>query len=100
MPKYTVEIYELHAYEMEVEAEDEVDAIARYQRGEATDQHDRGTEYIEVADYYGMLIEALPDELGTDSELETKLRNAGIPLDDGRISGIRSVSLAADQGNA
>lgn len=96
MAKYTVEIYEPHSYAMEVEAEDEVDTIARYQRGEATDEHDRGSDYIEVADDYGMQIEDLPAELGTQQELTAKLKSLGIALDDGRIPGIRSVALAID----
>lgn len=96
MAKYTVEIYELHGYEMEVEAENEIEAIAKYRRGEATDEHDRGTDYIEVADDYGMQIADLPVELGANEELTEKLKSLGIALDDGRIPGIRSVSLAID----
>ena len=69
MPTYELEQYELHVTKYRVEATDEGEAVAKLFAGEA-DPMDNSTEYIEVAEDYGMPVDQ-------NRELADKLREAG-----------------------
>lgn len=59
MKKFRIEVYELHSATYEVEAESLAKAVKKINDGEGELQ---STEYIEVAESYGMDLESLEDE--------------------------------------
>ena len=83
MPMFEIEQYEIHCQRYRAEAVDEAHAIAKLFAGEA-DLVDNSTEYIEVADDYGLPVDEHRD-------LADQLRDLGIPVDDDIILSIRSV---------
>ena len=83
MPTYQIEQYELHVTKYRIEADDETEAIAKLFAGEA-DPMDNSTEYIEVAEDYGMPAER-------NEELAAQLRKRGITAVADIIPSIRSI---------
>ena len=83
MPTYELEQYELHVTKYRVEATDKGEAVAKLFAGGA-DPMDNSTEYIEVADDYGM-----PADQNRD--LAEKLRKRGIAVGEDIIPSLRSI---------
>jgi len=83
MPRFRVEQYELHAYEYEVEAEDEAHAIQMLFDG-AAEPTGNPPEYIETAEDFGMPT----DE---NRELADQLRSLGVPVGEAVIPSIRAI---------
>lgn len=52
MPKFIVELYELHSTKWEVEAKDSAEAAAKVLAGEGEMPDDLDPEYIEIANLY------------------------------------------------
>ena len=85
MPTFEIEQYELHTQTYRVEASSEAEAIKKLLDGEA-DPVDDSTEYIEVAEDFG-----LPAE--EHRELADQLRNLGVSVGEHVIESIRSVEV-------
>jgi type III secretion system FlhB-like substrate exporter len=83
MPRFRIEQYELHAYEYEIEAEDEAHAIQMLFDG-AAEPTGNPPEYIETAEDYGLPVEQ-------NQELADQLRDLGIHVGEAVIPSIRSI---------
>ena len=83
MPTYELEQYELHVTKYRVEAMDKGEAVAKLFAGEA-DPMDNSSEFVEVADNYGMPVDQ-------NRDLAEKLRKRGIAVGDNIIPSIGSI---------
>ena len=83
MPIYEIEQYELYMSKHRVEAESEAEAISKLFDDKA-DPVDDSTEYIEVANDYGMPV----DE---NQDLVEELRKLGVTVGNDVIESIRNV---------
>lgn len=85
MPKYVIEVYELHTSCFKVEASSKEEAIVKYQKGES-DYQDGSIDYIQIADSYGSRL----DEMGMDEE---KLKSLDIFTFPKMFHGITEVEI-------
>lgn len=83
MPRFRIEQYELHAYEYDVEADDEAHAIQMLFDG-AAEPTGNPPEYIETADDHGLPVEQ-------HQQLADQLRQLGIQVGESVIPSIRSI---------
>ena len=68
MPKFRVEVYELHVSTTVVTAENAAEAIATADRGGGYTE-DNSPEYLETADEYGMAVEGNEELAAALSEI-------------------------------
>ena len=86
MAVFKIEQYELFIQRYQVEATNQAEAVAKLFAGEA-DPVDNSTEYIEVADNYGLPVDQ-------NRDLAEQLPKLGVSVGDDIIGSIRSIEEA------